>query len=411
MILTGSVLLRNTRSIQKDGTTKFDFDVPTLTLNGELDGLLRISRGAESYWHQKVNIDKSQAKMFPMLALEGISHASFMDRSMMPSAVKSGDINPEVDEKTGHNTVANAIMNFIKPIEEGKSEGELNAALEAFTDDFMKPLLEAMKLEGSHAMKEPCYDSALVNRQSPECLQGSAWSQMAQEIMAGDLANKNAAIQTQDNFHRVYTVTPVHLPQINNSCPSSNDATCILESITVTENFYNRLDQFDTGKFEIGAVEMKGKMMSRQSVQVAAGNATADFHESDEVGSRCADINQKALEWALANANKKALDRYNKYGKKLVVGDDLGPFNAGPLWIWQYLQYKDNAAKTQTVLQSPMMRTPTNYPISAVRGFHYCKLLSPFRALEWIYHDSQLDHNSIASAPKVIGEEEVTFLQ
>jgi len=59
MILTGSVLLRNTRSIQNDGTTKFDFDVPTLTLNGELDGLLRISRGAESYWHQKINIDKS----------------------------------------------------------------------------------------------------------------------------------------------------------------------------------------------------------------------------------------------------------------------------------------------------------------------------------------------------------------
>jgi hypothetical protein len=116
MILTGSVLLRNTRSIQKDGTTKFDFDVPTLTLNGELDGLLRISRGAESYWHQKINIDKSQANMFPMIALEGISHASFMDRSMMPSAVKNGDINPEVDEKTGHNIIANAIINFIKPI-------------------------------------------------------------------------------------------------------------------------------------------------------------------------------------------------------------------------------------------------------------------------------------------------------
>ena len=32
MILTGSVLLKDTRSIQEDGTTKFDFDVPTLTL-------------------------------------------------------------------------------------------------------------------------------------------------------------------------------------------------------------------------------------------------------------------------------------------------------------------------------------------------------------------------------------------
>ena len=41
------------------------------------------------------------------------------------------------------------------------------------------------------------------------------------------------------------------------------------------------------------------------------------------------------------------------------------------------------------------MRTPTDYFIKASAGFHYCELLSPFRALEWIYHDSQLDHNSI----------------
>lgn len=145
-------------------------------------------------------------------------------------------------------------------------------------------------------------------------------------------------------------------------------------------------------------------------MQVKAGDKDSDFHADDEVGSRCADINQKALEWALANANQKAIDRYNKHGKKLVVGDDLGPFNAGPLWIWQYLQYRDNEDKTQTVLQAPMMRTPTNYPISAARGFHYCKLLSPFRALEWIYVDSQYDHNGLNSMATETGEV-TAFLQ
>jgi len=42
-----------------------------------------------------------------------------------------------------------------------------------------------------------------------------------------------------------------------------------------------------------------------------------------------------------------------------------------------------------------MMRTPINYPISEAAGFHYCKLLSPFRALEWIYVDSLYDHDGI----------------
>lgn len=44
-----------------------------------------------------------------------------------------------------------------------------------------------------------------------------------------------------------------------------------------------------------------------------------------------------------------------------------------------------------------MMRTPTDYPIGAARGFHYCKLLSPFRALEWIYIDSLYDRDGIKS--------------
>ena len=88
--------------------------------------------------------------MFPILVLEGVSHASFMDESMLTSAVKSGDINPEVDEKTGHITIANAIMNFIKPLQEENIDGELNAVLEAYTDDFMEPLIESMTLEGSY---------------------------------------------------------------------------------------------------------------------------------------------------------------------------------------------------------------------------------------------------------------------
>jgi len=56
-------------------------------------------------------------------------------------------------------------------------------------------------------------------------------------------------------------------------------------------------------------------------------------------------------------------------------------------------------------MQSPMMRTPTNYLISAAAGFHYCKILSPFRALEWIYVDSQLPNK------KTMEEEHIQILQ
>jgi len=196
MILMGSVLLRNTRNITNSGSTLFHFDVPTLTLTGELDGLLRISRGAEAYWHSMVNIDQSQANKFPVVALQGVSHSSFMDSTMLPSAVKSGDIKPEVDEKTAHDTISKSILAFVSQLEGDHETAKLGSEQAVFTDDFMKPLLDAMKLEGSYQMKAPCYDSTLVNRDSPVCLQGSSWSEQAQKMMGGELADKNVDITT-----------------------------------------------------------------------------------------------------------------------------------------------------------------------------------------------------------------------
>lgn len=71
----------------------------------------------------------------------------------------------------------------------------------------------------------------------------------------------------------------------------------------------------------------------------------------------------------------------------MQVGDDEGPYNAGPLWIWKYMSYKNVNDKT-TIISSPMMRTPIDYPISAARGIHFCKVLSPFKAMEYLYIDS-----------------------
>ena len=147
-----------------------------------------------------------------------------------------------------------------------------------------------MNLEGNYGMKDACYDSTLVNQNTKKCLHGSKWTPIAQSIMGGKIPDYEK-LDTDDNFHRVYTVTPVHLPQFNNSCSLDGKA-CTLESITVTENYYNRLTPFDTGMTEIGAVEMKAKLMSRQSVQVASGDKNADCHKDDEEGNRCADINK-----------------------------------------------------------------------------------------------------------------------
>jgi len=147
--------------------------------------------------------------------------------------------------------------------------------------------------------------------------------------------------------------------------------------------------------------------LSRQNIQQAAGNAKADFHETDEVGNNCADINNYSIKWAYENASESARTNYDKNGVKMVTGDDKGPYNAGPLWIWTSMKYTLSDDKKTMTVQSAMMHTPTNYLIKSAAGFHYCKVLSPLRVMEWIYVDSLYQFDGIKNEKNL----EELFLQ
>lgn len=393
-IFMGSSLLRDKRENDNStGHTHFDYPVPSLVLAGSKDGLFRISRNAESYFHQVENIDPAQAGMFPVVLLKGVSHGSFMDETMLPIFVAHSDLKPDVSQEVGYKMIVSNMVSFIAGV-----EGDHEKAAKALGDfkneasDFFQPFIDGMVLEGSYNLKIPCYNKNLVNPDSPkECMRGSPWVSQAQVIMGGSTADEDVTIDTFDNFHRVYVTTPHHLPQVNNTCPEGGPRPCKIEGLTVTENYYHRLSGEDTGLWEQAAVEQKAKMLSRQDVQWHAGHVNASFDDLDQNAVRCEEINQKALDWGLAHADKEAIAQYNSVGKKLVIGEDLGPYNEGPLWIWTYISYKDNADKTETVVRSPNMRTTLDYWEIQVGGFHYCKLLSPYRALEWIYIDALYD--------------------
>ena len=76
------------------------------------------------------------------------------------------------------------------------------------------------------------------------------------------------------------------------------------------------------------------------------------------------------------------------------------------------MKYNESDDKTQMVVQSPMMRTPTTYAIKAAAGFHYCKVLSPFKVMEWIYNDSLFDTDGIQPADDLDSDQQPElFLQ
>lgn len=216
--------------------------------------------------------------------------------------------------------------------------------------------------------------------------------------MGGTLIPKGMTIVNDDNFHQVQSVAPVHLSEIDNDC-SATSTNCVMHTITVSENIYGNMGgkDLDTGYYSVAASEMKTKISSRQKIQQHGGNPTADFHTLDEA-DRCAEINDASIKWAYSKLSAKAKSNYDLYGQKLVTGPDMGPYNEGPLWIWTYMDYSESKDKSQMVVRSPMMRTPTDYFISAASGFHYCKVLSPYKAMEWMYTDALFDKNGIKNS-------------
>lgn len=374
-ILLGSFLL----SKYRNGT---NYPVPTMTIGGELDGLSRATRIMEEYYFriQQASDPGAALANFPVLMVQGMTHLQFAS-GKPPELVKLRDLKPEISNDAAHEIVAGYISDFIR-VRMGDKTGmmPLVDALH-YTGTFFAPIIAAFEMEGYYRFKPPCNS----NPPSLACTKGSPWSERAQEIMGGLTV---ARLNDSDAFHPVWQINPVHLPHVNSNCTAPT-STCTLLINTVTQNVYEIGIDLDTGFIQSSAHEMRVKLKSRQAVMLAAGHKNVSFNESD-APSLCKLINQASYDWALQNANTITVDRFKKYGVQMIMGKDEGPYNEGPLWIWKPLDYKtdnDSNGRQILVVRSVMMKTPIDYPIKAAAGMHYCKLLSPARALEWMYVD------------------------
>ena len=93
-------------------------------------------------------------------------------------------------------------------------------------------------------------------------------------------------------------------------------------------------------------------------------------------------------------ASDTAKARLRQFGRPLVMGDDIweGIGVTGPEWIGAELQYNPSSDNKFVTVNSPYFTTGNknlgNETYLETIGYHYCKILSPARAIEWIYIDS-----------------------
>lgn len=312
------------------------------------------------------------------------------------------DLKPEISHEESVAQVAATIAEFMdvhttsKKVSNALPRDRLLHKM-ATTQVYLQPLLEAMELEGSYHMGTPRYDlEDQDNTNNVPIVEGSPWAAKLQHEFAPRL---EAAVyaNTTDEFHQSWWINPFHDPPFYHptvNAKPTGDNKVELEMKTVSEAVYEKTDYFfDGGFFSNAAVEIRAKFNSPQAILQAAGVSAPAFDVDDNVASR---MNAQTIEWALAHAPPVVRQRYERHGVKMVAGRDI-PHNSGPGWIWSHLHFRrgtthpaepGQATEDCVYIDSHTMITPLDHPVPFAGGKMYCKLLSPAKALDWMYTDS-----------------------
>jgi hypothetical protein len=379
-----------------------------LVIGAELDGSIPFSHFAAAR-HRSANVEDRH-----FAVIRGASHASFTSGMLMESDAQT-DLKSVASQEETFKTTAAILRDFVK------GDGEALSAAKAAAEQLATPVVKALQLEGStqlgHAAcnsdwptnptcqypKYPDHSLPLGPAPAPspplpsDCICGSPWVKQS-----GALAYNIPGPYTSfinDAFQDVSDTHPFHLPHIFNKC-SKPDASCVLNTTTVTMPVQKAGDLWpkDAKSAPLSVYEFKTKFKSREAIRVNAHDPTASSN-LDKVSDMCKNINKAAFDWALANAESSVKSRYQQKGEPMVMVDDVEATIGitGPEWIKDELVYKrvkDSTSPTGTRIEVQSWKfvvgntASGNLPWFFPVGMHYCKLLSPARAMEWIYTDS-----------------------
>jgi len=132
---------------------------------------------------------------------------------------------------------------------------------------------------------------------------------------------------------------------------------------------------------------------------VDATRVAAELGIKTDPTVQCLEVNKKAIEVAKKMLPAATVQQYESHGRPFCLKDDEGVFmNIGPLWVGKPMKLVETD-KCLEVTSTKLIST-VHSPIFP--GNHYCKLLSPARAMDWIVTNSLKPYNPCGGCSDMI---------
>ncbi|KAK7098990.1 uncharacterized protein [Littorina saxatilis] len=340
------------------------YPLPVLTISGDLDGLTRLTRIVDSFQELEDSLSKNPTNKYrtPVVTMPGVSHAQFAS-GQMPKAVTDKDLKPEVTSAAAYVMIANHTSAFLLSSLGDSVPQNLRSTAwsdldKAYNDTntIMQPLLTVKEMDQNSqnsvqwAIQAQYLQSGLTKKQvkvTDELLSEMSFLDSKPKIQG---SGNDFTIQTF--AHLAFSSNPLDISTV----PSAP-----------------RVLSFKMKTFEA----VKDAMPAGTTFNTSASNIT------------CKNINQAAFNLALQSSSPVARRRYLDHGRPIFFNDDV-LHSTGLGWSTSNLGLQEDDQGLHVTSQA--LKTRLHEPINLFSGMHYCKGLSPYRAMEWIYVDSLRSH-------------------
>jgi hypothetical protein len=331
------------------------YPVPLLTLGAELDGGL--ARPAKlALWARQWREETQSSWAKPVIVLQDIDHSDFCPGFAVPGDLPSASTREAALDAIGKAVAAFLVLQVGSDgVEEAKATFE---ELLELSNEVMDPVLKALDLEtvGGNGLFAP-------GASSP-------WCSRAQQMIAGLSPEDAPRLLVEDAYKaggQEFEHSRVHFELLS---------TGQLKVNTTSHCSYN---------LDVANVGMRNAATNVACKLIGANRVGDELKVKTNSSVTCGDMNREAVAVAENLASRRVFGRYAASGRKWCFLEDKAVTgNIGPLFLLSGISLEERndclavgALKLQTELDSKL------FP-----GVHYCKVLSPARALDWIMTDS-----------------------